>query len=74
MGYAVGREELEPGLVAVAAPVRGLNGRVEGAVSVSGPSFRMTSMALPEYTAHVTAAAAAISGALGHPIAQAMVG
>jgi DNA-binding IclR family transcriptional regulator len=43
-------------------------------VSVSGPSFRMTSMALTEYTSHVAAAAAAISRALGHPTAQAMVG
>lgn len=74
VGYAVGQEELEPGLVAVAAPVHGLNGRVEGAVSVSGPSFRMTSMALTEYTSHVAAAAAAISRALGHLTAQAMVG
>jgi IclR family transcriptional regulator, KDG regulon repressor len=39
-GYAVADEELEPGLVAVAAPVRGFDGRIVAAVNVSGPSFR----------------------------------
>jgi len=70
-GYAVGREELEPGLVAVAAPVHGPSGRVEGAVSVSGPSFRMTPTALAEYIPHLASAAAGISRALGHLTAHA---
>ena len=39
-GYAVADEELEPGLVAVAAPVRRFDGRIVAAVNVSGPSFR----------------------------------
>lgn len=39
-GYAVADEELEPGLSAVAAPVRGFDGRVVAALNVSGPSFR----------------------------------
>jgi IclR family transcriptional regulator, KDG regulon repressor len=39
-GYAVADEEYEPGLAAVAAPVRGFDGRIVAAINVSGPSFR----------------------------------
>jgi DNA-binding IclR family transcriptional regulator len=39
-GYAVADEELEPGLVAVAAPVRRFDGRIVAALNVSGPAFR----------------------------------
>lgn len=39
-GYAVADGELEPGLAAVAAPVRRFDGRIVAAVNVSGPSFR----------------------------------
>lgn len=40
-GYAVAREELEIGLDAVAAPVRGTEGDVVAALGVSGPSARL---------------------------------
>lgn len=40
-GYAVAREELEIGLDAVAAPVRGPDGVVIAALGVSGPSARL---------------------------------
>jgi DNA-binding IclR family transcriptional regulator len=40
LGYAIVREEFEPGLVAAAAPIRGVSGRVEAALNVSAPSFR----------------------------------
>lgn len=40
-GYAAADEELEPGLAAVAAPVRRFDGRIVAAVNVSGPSFRL---------------------------------
>lgn len=39
--YAVTRGELEEGLDAVAAPVRGRDGTVQAAIGVSGPSFRI---------------------------------
>jgi IclR family KDG regulon transcriptional repressor len=39
-GYATADEELEPGLSAVAAPVRRFDGRIVAALNVSGPSFR----------------------------------
>jgi DNA-binding IclR family transcriptional regulator len=65
-GFALGEEELEPGLIAIAAPIRGLGGRVAGAVSVSGPSFRMPAAAIAAYVPHVLAVAVAISRGLGH--------
>src|SRR4051812_8694829 len=40
VGYAIVREEFEPGLVAAAAPVRDGAGRVVAAVNVSAPRFR----------------------------------
>ncbi len=40
-GYAVTHGELEVGLDAVAAPVRGRDGSVKAAIGVSGPSFRL---------------------------------
>jgi len=47
-GYAVADSELEPGLVAIAAPVFGATGNVVAAVSVSGPSARLTRDRIPE--------------------------
>ncbi len=41
-GVAVAADELEPGLVAVSAPVRGFTGRIVAALNVSGPTFRLT--------------------------------
>jgi DNA-binding IclR family transcriptional regulator len=39
-GYALADEEFEPGLVAVAAPVRDFQGRIVAAVNISAPKFR----------------------------------
>ncbi|MBC7251198.1 MAG: IclR family transcriptional regulator [Anaerolineae bacterium] len=46
-GYATGLEELEEGLNAVAAPVRNHDGEVVAAVSVSGPSYRVSPERIP---------------------------
>jgi IclR family acetate operon transcriptional repressor len=40
-GYATAVDELEPGLWAVAAPVRDAEGRVAAALAVSGPTVRL---------------------------------
>jgi DNA-binding IclR family transcriptional regulator len=40
-GFAVAVDELEPGLAAIAAPVRGAHGDVIAALSVTGPTLRM---------------------------------
>ncbi len=64
-GYAAATEELEEGLNAVAAPVRGPDGTVVACVSVSGPSYRLEVEHLPEVATAVIAAAAEISRRLG---------
>jgi DNA-binding IclR family transcriptional regulator len=66
LGYAIVREEFEPGLVAVAAPVRDGAGRVVAAVNVSAPVFRLGDR-LEEAARRVVAAAASLSAALGSP-------
>ncbi|MEY9930777.1 IclR family acetate operon transcriptional repressor [Catenulispora sp. GP43] len=65
-GYACTVEELEEGLNAVAAPVLADNGQVLAAISVSGPSFRLTEERLAQAADAVRAAAAEISARLGH--------
>ncbi|MGM0858323.1 MAG: IclR family transcriptional regulator [Pseudomonadota bacterium] len=41
-GYAVDDEENEPGIICFGQAVRGADGRVEGAISVSVPRYRLT--------------------------------
>ena len=66
LGYAIVREEFEPGLVAAAAPVRDSGGRVVAAVNVSAPAFRFAAR-LEEAAAAVVAAADELSADLGAP-------
>ena len=64
-GYGYTVEELEIGLNAVGAPIRGADGAVVGAVSVSGPAFRLPTDALPEIGELSKRAATEISRCLG---------
>lgn len=64
-GYGYTVEELEPGLSAVAAPIRGQGGRVTAAVSASGPSFRLSEERIPAVAESVRRAAAEISRLTG---------
>jgi DNA-binding IclR family transcriptional regulator len=64
-GYALAIEELEIGLVAIAAPVRGERGQVVAAVSVSGPAYRITAERIPNLGRQTVAAGEAISRRLG---------
>ncbi len=64
-GYGYTVEELEAGLNAVGAPVRGAGGAVVGAVSVSGPAFRLPPDAFPEVGELSKRAATEISRCLG---------
>ena len=60
------QEELEPGFVAVAAPVRDASGAVVAALSVGGPKARLIGgRALRACTRRVTAAAQRVSTQLG---------
>ena len=65
-GYAVIDGELEPGLVAVAAPVYRDGGTVVAALSVSGPGTRLTTPRIAEVAAACMAQASALSAVLGH--------
>jgi len=78
-GYAVTNEELEPGLVAVAAPVYrapdtagGSGGSsprastVVAALSVSGPATRLTRSRIPAVATRCMAEASALSALLGY--------
>jgi DNA-binding IclR family transcriptional regulator len=65
-GYAQTMEELEEGLNAVAAPVRGLVGDLVAALSVSGPAFRMRAVDLPRFGRFAADSALAVSRRLGY--------
>lgn len=65
-GYAVADEELEPGLVAIAAPVHDSVGQVVAALSVSGPSMRLTADRIVTVAALTVRSASELSTALGY--------
>jgi DNA-binding IclR family transcriptional regulator len=64
-GWGSTVEEYEVGLSGVAAPVRGADGDVIAALSVSGPSFRMDVESFPRLARRVTASADELSRRLG---------
>jgi IclR family acetate operon transcriptional repressor len=65
-GYAIDNEERAYGVKCIAAPIRNDTGRVVGAISVSGPAFRVSADTLQQLIAAVTAAAAAVSRRQGY--------
>ncbi|MGP4005105.1 IclR family transcriptional regulator [Streptomyces sp. 4N124] len=65
-GYALGLEELEVGLHAMAAPVRDRDGQVIAALSASGPSYRFTEERLHELSPVLRKGAEEISHRMGH--------
>jgi DNA-binding IclR family transcriptional regulator len=65
-GYAVTDEELEPGLVAVAAPVLRGGAIAFAALSVTGPATRFSQSRLSEVASQCVAEATALSAALGY--------
>ena len=65
-GFATAAEELELGLSAMAAPVFEHGGRAIAALSVSGPTLRLSPRRVAELRPMVIKQARALSEALGH--------
>jgi IclR family transcriptional regulator, acetate operon repressor len=65
-GYATAVDELEVGLAAMAAPVRGARGDVIAALSISGPTLRMTPARIEELQPVLVGEADGLSRRLGH--------
>ena len=68
--YATATDELELGLSALAAPVRGADGTVVAALSISGPTIRLGADRVQELAPVLLEQAAALSQRLGHPDVQ----
>lgn len=70
-GYAIDDEENEQGIRCVAAPVKDYTGEVIAAISISGPTVRITMQRIAkELTAHIVSTADKISQKLGYKIAK----
>ena len=65
-GFAVVEEELEQGLNAIAAPVYDHAGRVQSAVAVAGPAYRVTPPRFAQMAEQVIQTATEISWRLGY--------
>jgi len=65
-GFATSIDELEVGLSAMAAPVRGARGEVIAALSISGPTLRMTPGRIRELQPILISEAHGLSRRLGH--------
>lgn len=65
-GWALAWEELEEGLVAIAAPVYGADGSVVAAISVSGATTRITKAEVPGIGATLVEQSRVVSLLLGH--------
>ena len=64
-GYAVDDEELEDGLRCIAVPVLDAQRQPVAAVSISGPSFRVTAQKLPSIANHLLQCVRGISADMG---------
>jgi IclR family acetate operon transcriptional repressor len=65
-GYAITHSELELGLVAVAAPIAGVDGRALAAISISGPDFRLTPDRVTRVARSLMEETSALSTRLGY--------
>jgi IclR family KDG regulon transcriptional repressor len=65
-GYSIDDEEFEEGLRSIGAPVRDASGLVVAAVSIAGPTFRVTEARVPAIGAAVAETAQSISEQLGY--------
>jgi IclR family transcriptional regulator, acetate operon repressor len=66
-GFAVDREEFQPGVICIGAAIRDHAGAVVGSISVSSPLFRATDEYLDQIRVHLIAATDELSMELGAP-------
>lgn len=66
-GYALDREEFQPGVICVGAAIRDHAGAVVGSISVSTPVFRATAEHLEQVRIHLVRVAEELSMELGAP-------
>jgi DNA-binding IclR family transcriptional regulator len=64
-GYAVDNEERTAGAMCVGVPVRGQNGDVRAAMSISGTTTRIRELGIEECAAKLSIAARRVSSQLG---------
>jgi DNA-binding IclR family transcriptional regulator len=64
-GVARDREEHEPGIRCIAAPIHSIDRSFVGGISVTGPAFRVPEDMLTRWEPLVSAAAKSINGELG---------
>jgi DNA-binding IclR family transcriptional regulator len=65
-GYGMDNEEFERGLRCIGAPVRDYTGAVVAAISVTGPTLRLTEELTPSLIGLVVAVAAELSAGMGY--------
>jgi DNA-binding IclR family transcriptional regulator len=65
-GFATAVDELEIGLAAVAAPVRGVSGEVVAALSITGPTVRMTPSRINDLCQALVGESDSLSARLGY--------
>jgi len=65
-GIAIDKEEMESGVKCIASPVRDWNGNIVAAISISGPSTRLTSKRMEELRSLIKSSASKISRAMGY--------
>jgi IclR family transcriptional regulator, acetate operon repressor len=66
-GYAIDREEFQPGVICIGSAIRDHAGSVVGSISVSSPIFRATPEYLEQIRIHLIAITDELSMALGEP-------
>ncbi|MSO58162.1 MAG: IclR family transcriptional regulator [Thermoleophilia bacterium] len=67
-GYATAVDEIEPGLWAVGAPVLGASGVVAAALTIAGPTVRLTDSLLDDLGRSLRREAAVVSSRLGYDV------